>query len=83
MKAKTIMMMVLCPYCGTGYTFRNPAKRAEFMPDSTTPLHPTCQASAANAQRVRGFIAGGLKKAGYTVQSFKPEGGERTYRIAQ
>ena len=52
MKAKTIMMTVLCPYCGTGYTFRNPAKRAEFMPDSTTPLHPTCQASAANAQRV-------------------------------
>ena len=32
---------------------------------------------------VRGFIAGGLKNAGYTVESFKPEGGERTYRIAQ
>ena len=31
---------------------------------------------------VRGFIAGGMKKAGYTVESFKPEGGERTYRIA-
>jgi len=30
---------------------------------------------------VRGFIAGALKKAGYTVESFKPEGGERTYRI--
>lgn len=31
---------------------------------------------------VRGFIAGALKKAGHTVESFKPEGGERTYRIA-
>jgi Protein of unknown function (DUF3489) len=32
---------------------------------------------------VRGFIAGAMKKAGYTVESFKPEGGERTYRINQ
>jgi uncharacterized protein DUF3489 len=31
---------------------------------------------------VRGFIAGAMKKAGYTVESFKPEGGERTYRIS-
>jgi len=30
---------------------------------------------------VRGFIAGALKGAGYEVESFKPEGGERTYRI--
>ena len=30
---------------------------------------------------VRGFMAGPMKKAGYTVESFKPEGGERTYRI--
>jgi hypothetical protein len=30
---------------------------------------------------VRGFVAGALKKAGYTVESFKPQGGERTYRI--
>jgi hypothetical protein len=30
---------------------------------------------------VRGFMAGTLKKAGYTVESFKPEGGEWTYRI--
>jgi hypothetical protein len=30
---------------------------------------------------VRGFVAGAMKKAGYTVESFKPEGGERTYRI--
>ena len=28
---------------------------------------------------VRGFMAGAMKKAGYTVESFKPEGGERTY----
>jgi len=30
---------------------------------------------------VRGWVAGALKKAGYKVESFKPEGGERTYRI--
>jgi Protein of unknown function (DUF3489) len=30
---------------------------------------------------VRGFMAGAMKKAGYIVESFKPEGGERTYRI--
>jgi hypothetical protein len=29
---------------------------------------------------VRGFMAGAMKKAGYQVESFKPEGGERTYR---
>jgi hypothetical protein len=31
---------------------------------------------------VRGFMAGAMKKAGYAVESFKPEGGERTYRIS-
>jgi hypothetical protein len=30
---------------------------------------------------VRGFIAGAMRKAGYQVESFRPEGGERTYRI--
>jgi hypothetical protein len=30
---------------------------------------------------VRGFMAGTMKKAGYNVESFKPEGGERSYRI--
>ena len=32
---------------------------------------------------VRGFMAGTMKKAGYAVESFKPEGGQRTYRINQ
>jgi hypothetical protein len=32
---------------------------------------------------VRGFMAGAMKKAGYHVESFKPEGGERTYRISK
>jgi dipeptidyl aminopeptidase/acylaminoacyl peptidase len=32
---------------------------------------------------VRGFMAGAMKKAGYTVESFKPEGGDRTYRVSQ
>jgi hypothetical protein len=30
---------------------------------------------------VRGFMAGAMKKAGHTVESCKPAGGERTYRI--
>jgi hypothetical protein len=30
---------------------------------------------------VRGFMAGAMKKAGYPVESFKAEGGERTCRI--
>jgi hypothetical protein len=30
---------------------------------------------------VRGFMAGAMKKAGYTVESLKPENGERTYRL--
>ena len=32
---------------------------------------------------VRGFMAGAMKKAGYSVESFKSEKGERTYRINQ
>jgi hypothetical protein len=30
---------------------------------------------------VRGFMAGAMKKAGYAVESFKSDKGERTYRI--
>jgi len=30
---------------------------------------------------VRGFMAGAMKKAGFTVESFKLDGGDRTYRI--
>jgi len=30
---------------------------------------------------VRGFMAGAMKKAGHIVESFKPEGGDRTYRM--
>jgi hypothetical protein len=33
------------------------------------------------AHTVRGFMAGALKGAGFEVESFKPQGGERTYRI--
>ena len=32
---------------------------------------------------VRGFMAGAMKKAGYTVESFKSDKGERSYRINQ
>ena len=31
---------------------------------------------------VRGFMAGAMKKAGYAVESFKSDKGERTYRIS-
>jgi Protein of unknown function (DUF3489) len=30
---------------------------------------------------VRGFMAGAMKKAGHSIESFKPEGGERSYRL--
>jgi Protein of unknown function (DUF3489) len=33
------------------------------------------------AHTVRGFMAGAMKKAGFTVESFKSDRGERTYRI--
>ena len=33
------------------------------------------------AHTVRGFMAGAMKKAGCAVDSFKPEGGQRTYKI--
>ena len=32
---------------------------------------------------VRGFMAGAMKKAGYAVESFKSDKGERTYRVAK
>jgi hypothetical protein len=32
---------------------------------------------------VRGFMAGAMKKAGYTVGSFKSDKGDRTYRYWQ
>ena len=31
---------------------------------------------------VRGFMAGAMKKAGYAVESFKSDQGERAYRIS-
>ena len=39
------------------------------------------QKMAWQRHTVRGFMAGPIKKAGYTVESFRPEGGERTYRL--
>src|ERR1035438_4701593 len=39
------------------------------------------KATSWQAHSVRGFMAGAMKKAGYTVESFKPEGGERTYSV--
>jgi len=39
------------------------------------------QAMSWQRHTVRGFMAGAMKKAGYSVESFKPEGGERSYRL--
>jgi hypothetical protein len=41
------------------------------------------EATGWQAHSCRGFVAGALKRAGYTVESFKPEGSERSYRIAK
>lgn len=51
---------------------KNGATQAEIM-----------EAMGWQAHTVRGFMAGAMKKAGYAVESFKPEGGERTYRISK
>ena len=47
------------------------------------PLAEIMETMGWQKHTVRGFMAGAMKKAGYTVESFKPEGGERTYRISQ
>jgi hypothetical protein len=39
------------------------------------------QKMGSQKHTVRGFMAGTMKKAGYAIESFKPDGGERTYRI--
>ena len=44
-------------------------------------LSELMHATGWQAHSVRGFIAGALKGAGYEIESFKSEGGERTYRI--
>ena len=51
---------------------KNGATRAEIMDKMGWQKHT-----------VRGFMAGAMRKAGYTVESFKPEDGERTYRISK
>ena len=48
-------------------------------PDGAT-LKEIMAATDWQAHTVRGFIAGGLKKAGYQIESTKRDG-ERTYRI--
>jgi hypothetical protein len=39
------------------------------------------EATGWQAHSIRGFMSGALRGAGYEIESFKPEGGERTYRI--
>jgi hypothetical protein len=46
-------------------------------------LNEIAQKMGWQRHTVRGFIAGAMKKGGHMVESFKPEGGERSYRISQ
>ena len=41
------------------------------------------QATGWQAHTVRGFVAGTPKKMGVTVESFRSEDKERTYRVAK
>ena len=45
-------------------------------------LNEIAQKMGWQRHTVRGFIAGAMKKAGHVVESFKPTGGERSYRIS-
>jgi hypothetical protein len=49
--------------------------------DSGATITEVMESMGWQRHTVRGFMAGAMKKAGYTVESFKPEGGERCYRI--
>jgi len=46
-------------------------------------LEEIMQQTGWQKHTVRGFMAGAMKKAGYTVESFKSDKGERSYRINQ
>jgi hypothetical protein len=54
------------------------AGRAPAPPVVINPASARCY---QEKHTVRGFMAGAMKKAGHAVESFKPAGGERTYRI--
>jgi hypothetical protein len=43
----------------------------------------SCAKMSWQHHTVRGFMAGAMKKAGYQVESFKPDSGERSYRLPQ
>ncbi len=66
---------------------RESSKTAQVVAMLQRPEGPTLSEITASMgwqkHTVRGFMAGAMKKAGFTVESFKPEGGERTYRINQ
>ena len=46
-------------------------------------LNEIMTATGWQAHSVRGFIAGSLKRAGFTPESIKNEAGERTYRLTK
>ena len=49
--------------------------------ESGATLEEIMQQMGWQKHTVRGFMAGAMKKAGYTIESFKSDEGERTYRI--
>jgi hypothetical protein len=49
--------------------------------ESGATLEEIMQQMAWQKHTVRGFMAGAMKKAGYTLESFKSEAGARSYRI--
>jgi hypothetical protein len=75
------------PYQTIGGAFENMAKYSEDFSVGTwdknggATLTEIMQKMSWQKHTVRGFMAGAMKKAGYAIESFKPDGGERTYRI--
>lgn len=44
MKAKTIRLTVMCPFCLTAYNFKSDQKKGEW--DGISPLHGGCKKTA-------------------------------------
>ena len=68
-------------YCSYGPGTSRPQVVALLQRKSGVSVEEIMDKMGWQRHTVRGFMAGAMKKAGYTVESFKPEGGERTYRI--
>jgi hypothetical protein len=54
---------------------------AMLQPKNGATLEEIMEQMGWQPHTVRGFMAGAMKKAGHTVESFKSDKGERSYRI--